>query len=84
MTDFTSHSPPQSADPSEPDPDFINWLKENCVPIVFTAFGALLLCLIAHYSSVTIDWTRPKEFTEAFANVTQSLALLARQKPRRF
>jgi hypothetical protein len=77
MTDSTSHSEQHSANTSEPDPEFINWLKENCVPIVFTGFGALLLCLVAHYSSVTIDWTRTKEFTEAFANVTQSLALLA-------
>lgn len=66
-----------SADPAEPDPDFISWLKEHCVPVVGTIFGALMLCLVAHYSSVTIDWTRTKDFTEAFINVTQSLALIA-------
>jgi hypothetical protein len=65
-----------SADPPEPDPDFINWLRENCAPIVGTVFGALGLCLIAHYSSVTVDWSRTKDFTDAFVNVTQSLALI--------
>lgn len=77
MTDVSSHSTQHSADPAEPDPDFINWLKEHSVPVVGTLFGALGLCLVVHYSSATIDWTRTKDFTEAFANVTQSLALIA-------
>jgi len=65
-----------SADPPEPDPDFIKWLKEHCVPIVGKAIGALALCLITRYSSITVDWTRTKDFTEAVANVSQSLALI--------
>lgn len=77
MTDVSSHSTQHSADPAEPDPDFINWLKEHCVPVVGTLFGALGLCLVVHYSSATVDWTRTKDFTEAFGNVTQSLALIA-------
>ena len=77
MTDVSSHSTQHSADPAEPDPDFINWLKEHCVPVVGTLFGALGLCLVVHYGSATVDWTRTKDFTEAFANVTQSLALIA-------
>lgn len=77
MADSTSHSAQHSVDPREPDPDFINWLKENCLPIVNMAVGALLLCLVAHYSSITVDWTRTKDFTDAFADVTQSFALIA-------
>ncbi|HKG59538.1 MAG TPA: hypothetical protein VKB05_07150 [Pyrinomonadaceae bacterium] len=77
MTDSASHSMQDSADPTAPDPDFIKWLKENCVPIVGMVFGGLGLCLVAHYSSITVDWTRTKDFTEAFASVTQSLALIA-------
>jgi hypothetical protein len=75
MTDSTSHSMQHSADLKEPDPNFIKWLKESCVPIVGMAFGALVLCLVAHYA--TVDWTRTKDFAEAFASVTQSLALIA-------
>src|ERR1051325_5355174 len=77
MIDSSSHSIQHSADPSEPDPNFITWLNENCVPIVGTVFGALVLCLVAHYSSVTVDWARTKDFTDAIANLTQTLALLA-------
>ena len=77
MTDSTSHSMQHSADPSEPDPDFIKWLKENCVPIVGSVFGALVLCMAARYSPVTVDWTKTKDFTEVFAKVTQSLALIS-------
>ena len=77
MTNSTSHSVQHSVDPPEPDPDFIKWFRENCVPIGGMAVGALLFCLLAHYGSITIDWTRTKDFTDAFANVTQSLALIA-------
>ena len=77
MADFTSHSASHSVDPREPDPNLIRWLKENCVPIGGITFGALLFCLVAHYSSMTIDWTTTKDFTDAFGNVTQSLALIA-------
>src|SRR5215213_5150613 len=77
MTDSSSHSMQHSADGTEPDPDFIKWLKQNTVPIVGTVFGALVLCLVGRYSSVTVDWTRTKDFTEALTNVTQSVALLA-------
>ena len=77
MTDVSSHSTRDSVDPPEPNPDFIKWLKENCVPVVGMIFGALVLCLVAHYSSTTVDWTRTKDFAGAFVNVTQSLALIA-------
>ena len=77
MTDASSYSTRHSADLNEPDPNFVKWLKENCVPLIGMAFGALVLCLVAHYGSTTIDWTRTKDFTEAFANVTQTLALIA-------
>ncbi|HJT27449.1 MAG TPA: hypothetical protein VJ784_08585 [Pyrinomonadaceae bacterium] len=77
MTDASSHSMQHSVDPAEPDPNFVKWLKENCVPIVGIVVGALVLCLIAHYSSATVDWTRTKDFAQAFASVTQSLALIA-------
>lgn len=77
MTDSTSHSAQHSVEPREPDPDFVNWLKENCVPIVGMAAGALLFCLVVHYGSLTVDWTRTKDFTDAFVNITHSVALIA-------
>ena len=77
MTDSTSHSEQHSVDPREPDPNLIKWLRENCVPVGGATLGAFLLCLVAHYSSITIDWTSTKSFTDAFADVTQSAALIA-------
>jgi hypothetical protein len=77
MIDASSHSTQHSADPAEPDPNFVKWLRENCVPLVGMVCGALALCLVAHYGSTTVNWARTKDFNEAFANVTQTLALIA-------
>ena len=44
--------------------------------LVGLAFGALIFCLLIHYGSITVDWTRTKDFTEGLANLTQSLALI--------
>ena len=77
MTDSTSHSMQHSADSSDPDPNFVKWLKENCVPIAGTMLSALVLCLIAHYSSTTLDWARVKNLADAIANLTQTIALIA-------
>jgi hypothetical protein len=77
MTDSTSRSAQHSVDPPELDPNPIKWFKENSVPIGGMAVGALLVCLVGHYGSITVDWTRTKDFTEAFANLTQSCALIA-------
>ena len=76
MTDSTSH-PAQDSISTEPEPNFIKWLSENCVPIVGVLVGALVLCLVSHYGSGTVDSARTKDFTQAFAYVTQSLALIA-------
>ena len=77
MTDSTSHPAQHSVDPTEPEPNFINWLRENCVPIVGAVSAALVLCLVAHYGSTTVDWARTKDFAQVFATVTQTLALIA-------
>ena len=77
MTDSTSRSAQHSVDPPEPDPDPIKWFKENSVPIGGMAVGLMLFCLVAHYSSMTINWATTKDFTDAFANLTQSCALIA-------
>ena len=76
MTDSTSH-PAQDSISTEPEPNFIKWLKENCVAIVGIVFGALVFCLLAHYGSATVDWARTKDCAQTVASVTQSLALVA-------
>ena len=68
-------SPELPASSNEPDPNFIRWLREHSVPIVFLVFLGLLLCVIGHYSP--IDWGKTKDLTDAFSNVAQGVALIA-------
>src|ERR1044071_7363183 len=75
MADLTS-SPQVPTTPSDPDPNFIKWLQDNAAPIVFLVTSGLLLCRIGHYSSVVIDWTKTKDFTNVLRNVTQSVAFI--------
>lgn len=60
----------------EPDPEAVKWFRDHSVPIAGVILILLLLCLVGHYSSITIDWTRTKDFTDAFRNVTQGLAFI--------
>ncbi|MEN3329472.1 MAG: hypothetical protein V7638_4279 [Acidobacteriota bacterium] len=76
MTDASSHSKQYSDDLNEPEPNFVKLLKENCVPIVGIVSGALVLCLVGHHSSTTVDWARTTDFAQALANFTQSFALI--------
>jgi hypothetical protein len=69
-------APPESHK-NEPEPDFIKWLQEHSVPITGVVLIVLLLCLIGHYSSTTVDWTKTKDLTDVFRNVTQGLAFIA-------
>jgi len=74
MTD-SSLQPPAGA--PEPDPNLVRWLKENAVAVVSLTSLVSLLCLIGHYSPITIDWSKTKDFTDAFSNVTQGVGLIA-------
>jgi hypothetical protein len=65
------------SDEQAPDPEGVKWFKENSMPIVGIILIGLLLCLVGHYSSVTIDLARTKDFTTALQNVAQVLALVA-------
>ena len=38
---------------------------------------ALIICLYAHYTSTTIDWTKTKEFFEALKNVAEIGAIIS-------
>lgn len=71
-----TEEPPQPVI-NEPVPLPVVWFRENSIPIACVILGALVICLVGHYSSVTVDWTRTKDFTDAFRNVTQGLAFIA-------
>ena len=61
----------------EPIPDGIGWFREHSIPIVGVIALLLFICLIQHYSTRTINWTKTKDLTDAFRNVTQGLAFIA-------
>ena len=62
---------------NEPSPDGIRWFREHSIPIAGILAVLVFICLVQHYSTRTINWTRTKEFTDAFRNVTQGLAFIA-------
>lgn len=61
----------------KPDPSPVRWFKQFGLPLTAIIGIALALCLLRHFSSITIDWSRTKDFTEALSNVVQVLALIA-------
>jgi hypothetical protein len=63
--------------PNQPDPAGVKLFREYSIPIAGLVVVFLLLCLIGHYSSTTVDWGRTKDFTDSFRSVTQGLAFIA-------
>jgi hypothetical protein len=60
-----------------PNPEVVKFIRKHGVPIAGALSILLLWCLVNHYSSVTIDWSRTKDVTDGFRNVTQGLAFIA-------
>ena len=61
----------------EPIPDGVRWFKEHSIPIAGVIAVLLIICLVQHYGTRTINWTKTKDFTDVFRNVTQGLAFIA-------
>lgn len=71
---------PQSAPPvqaQEPVPRPLQWMKDNSLPIIGLLLLTLLLYLVAHYSSIKIDWVATHGFTGSMRDVVQVLAFCA-------
>jgi len=71
----SSSTPDQVSDGPVPRP--LQWIKDNGLPITGLLLLVSLLCLIAHYSSIRIDWPTTHAFTGSVQNVVQVLALCA-------
>lgn len=61
----------------EPMPSGIRWFREHSIPIAGLIALLLFICLVRNYSALTINWTKTKDLTDAFRNVTQGLAFIA-------
>jgi hypothetical protein len=78
MSERLPHSSPTPVQvPDEPVPRPLQWIKDNGLPITGFLLLVLVFCLIAHYSSVRIDWATTHQFTGSIQNVVQVLALCA-------
>jgi hypothetical protein len=57
-------------------PSTLQWLREFSLPIIGLLLFLLSLCLVAHYSSIKIDWTVTRDFTGSIQSSVQALAFL--------
>jgi hypothetical protein len=57
-------------------PSGLQWVREFSLPIIGVLVILLTLCVIAHYSSITINWSVTKDFTGSIQSVVQTFAFL--------
>jgi hypothetical protein len=73
---------PHSSEPAlqihnEPVPKPLQWIKDNSLPIIGLLLLVALCCLVAHYSSIKIDWATTRDFIGAIRDLVQVIALCA-------
>jgi hypothetical protein len=74
MSEKEPHASSDSLD--QPVPRSVEWIREHCLPILGLLTFALFVCLLAHYSSIEIDWATTNNFTGSVQNVVQIFALI--------
>ena len=57
-------------------PSGLQWLREFSLPIMGVLVVLLAMCLIAHYSSITINWSVTRDFTGSIQSVVQTFAFV--------
>jgi len=78
MSEHLPHSSaPEIQVQNEPVPKPLQWLKDNGLPIIGLLLLVALLCLVAHYSSIKIDWATTRDFTGAIRDLVQVMAFCA-------
>ena len=61
----------------EPIPKPLQWIKDNCLPLIGLLLVVALFCFVAHYSSTKIDWATTRDFTGAIRDLVQVIAFCA-------
>ncbi|HEX7335217.1 MAG TPA: hypothetical protein VF290_27195 [Pyrinomonadaceae bacterium] len=59
----------------EPEPEWVDWLKEHCVPICGILLMLLALSLVSHFRAGT-GWSKARDITDTLAKVVQTLAII--------
>ena len=57
-------------------PSSLQWLREFSLPIIGVLLVLLVMCLVAHYSSITINWSVTRDFTGSIQSVVQTVAFV--------
>ncbi len=63
------------SEPSVPDPNFVVWFRQNSIPIGGMMLVVLIACVASHFWKDT-GWSKAKDITDVYLNITQTLALL--------
>ena len=61
----------------EPAPKPLQWIQDNSLPILGSLLLVVLICLVAHYSSIEIDWATTNDFTGSIQDLVQVIAFCA-------
>jgi hypothetical protein len=70
-------SAPSLQVPDEPMPKPLQWTKDNSLPLIGSLLLIALSCLVAHYSSIEIDWATTHDFTGSMQEIVQVIAFCA-------
>ena len=60
----------------EPSPEWMEFFRENGIPITGVRLMLLSFCLLSHFGTAT-GWTKAKDITDTLVNIVQILAILA-------
>jgi hypothetical protein len=66
---------PSTLTTKEPHPEWIEWLKENTVPIGGVLLMLLVFCLVSHFHGAT-GWSKARDIADTLAKVVQILAII--------
>ena len=59
----------------EPHPEWVEWLKENSIPICGVLLMLLALCLVSHFRAGT-GWSKARDIADTLAKVAQIFAII--------
>lgn len=74
MTDEHTDQAIEAPKPAKPKVDRFKWFRKPLNLFISIILLALIVCLIGHYSTVTIDWSRTKDFSDTLQNFVQIAA----------
>src|SRR6266849_4118253 len=72
-TDVATSPGVAESEAQAPDPEGVNWFKENSIPIAGVILVALIICLVSRYNWVTL--ARVKDLADTLKNFVEIIAV---------